>query len=165
LPPHAVPDPDDVAPTQLDGLPPEIDADFAARMTSEELLHMECQGYRDSGFSERVLWYHVGFALRYRGKRRVRTVALWLIPLRSTQPRNQVASGDITEGDHDRAARSTCELTALRPGDDVLCGGLGRGGSDERSAVRAGGVGAPKAAGELARAAHGGGCSGDAGAV
>ena len=44
LPPHAVPVPDDVAPTHLDGLPPEIDADFAARMTSEELLHMECQG-------------------------------------------------------------------------------------------------------------------------
>jgi len=57
---------------------------------------MECQGYRDSGFSERVLWYHVGFALRYRSKRRVRTVALWLIPLPSTQPRNEVAAGDIT---------------------------------------------------------------------
>lgn len=96
LPPHAVPVPDDVASTHLDGLPPEIDADFAARMTSEELLHMECQGYRDSGFSERVLWYHVGFALRYRSKRRVRTVALWLIPLPSTQPRNKVAAGDIT---------------------------------------------------------------------
>jgi hypothetical protein len=96
LPPHAVPVPDDVAPTHLDGLPPEIDADFAARMASEELLHMECQGYRDSGFSERVLWYHVGFALRYRSKRRVRTVALWLIPLPSTQPRNEVAAGDIT---------------------------------------------------------------------
>jgi hypothetical protein len=94
--PHAVPVPDDVAPTQLDGLPPELDADFAARMASEELLHMECQGYRDSGFSERVLWYHVGFALRYRSKRRVRTVALWLIPLASTQPRNEVAAGDIT---------------------------------------------------------------------
>jgi hypothetical protein len=96
LPPHAVPVPDDVAPTRLDGLPPEIDADFAARMTSDELLHMECQGYRDSGFSERVLWYHIGFALRYRGKRRVRTVALWLIPLPGTQPRNEVAAGDIT---------------------------------------------------------------------
>jgi hypothetical protein len=94
--PHAVPVPDDVAPTHLDGLPPELDADFAARMTSEELVHMECQGYRDSGFSERVLWYHVGFALRYRSKRRVRTVALWLIPLPSTQPRNEVAAGDIT---------------------------------------------------------------------
>ena len=57
---------------------------------------MECQGYRDSGFSERVLWYHVGFALRYRSKRRVRTVALWLIPLPSTQPRTEVAAGDIT---------------------------------------------------------------------
>jgi hypothetical protein len=96
LPPHAVPVPDDVAPTHLDGLPPEIDADFAARMTPDELLHMECQGYRDSGFSERVLWYHVGFALRFRSKRRVRTVALWLIPLPRAQPRNEITAGDIT---------------------------------------------------------------------
>ena len=96
LPPHVVPVPDDVAPTHLDGLPPELDADFAARVTSDALLHMECQGYRDSEFSERVLWYHVGFALRYRGKRRVRTVALWLIPLPSPQPKNELTAGDIT---------------------------------------------------------------------
>jgi hypothetical protein len=96
LPPDAVPVPDDVAPTHLDGLPPELDADFAARVGSDELLHMECQGYRDSGFSERVLWYHVGFALRYRGRRRVRTVALWLIPLPSAQSKNELTAGDIT---------------------------------------------------------------------
>jgi hypothetical protein len=96
LPPGAVPVADDVAPTHLDGLPPELDADFAARMASDELLHMECQGYRDSGFSQRVLWYHVGFALRNRGRRRVRTVALWLIPLPRDQPKNEVTAGDIT---------------------------------------------------------------------
>jgi hypothetical protein len=96
LPSHAVPVPDDVAPTHLDGLPPELDADFAARVLSDALLHMECQGYRDSGFSERVLWYHVGFALRYRARRRVRTVALWLIPLPGAQPKNELTAGDIT---------------------------------------------------------------------
>jgi len=96
LPAHAVLVPDDVAPTHLDGLPPELDADFAARVTSDDLLHMECQGYRDNDFSERVLWYHVGFALRYRGKRRVRTVALWLIPLPKAQPKHEITAGDIT---------------------------------------------------------------------
>jgi len=96
LPPDAVPVPDDVAPTHLDGLPPELDADFAARVGSDDLLHMECQGYRDSGFSERVLWYHVGFALRYRGRRRVRTVALWLIPLSNARSKNEITAGDIT---------------------------------------------------------------------
>ena len=47
--------PDDVTATTLDGLPPELDADWAARVAPDELLHTECPGYRDSGFSERVL--------------------------------------------------------------------------------------------------------------
>ncbi|MFT3773095.1 MAG: hypothetical protein QM820_47550 [Minicystis sp.] len=96
IPPGAAPVPDDVAPTQLDGLPPELDADWAARVAPDALLHTECQGYRDSGFSERVLWYHVGFALRHRGKRRVHTVALWLIPPPKEQPKNEVTVDDIT---------------------------------------------------------------------
>ena len=37
--------PDDVAPTHLDGLPPELDADFATRVASNALVHIECQGY------------------------------------------------------------------------------------------------------------------------
>ena len=57
IPAGVAPSPDDVAPTQVDGLPPELDADWAARVTQGELLHMECQGYRDTGFSERLLWY------------------------------------------------------------------------------------------------------------
>jgi len=72
---------------------------------------------------------------------------------------------DVALGVDPLAARSTSEFTPVRPGDDVLCGGLGLGGAHERSAVRAGSVGAPSAGGELARAAYGGGCSGDAGAV
>ena len=39
---------------------------------AEELVHVECQGYGDTGFSSRLLWYHVGFGLRNRGKRRLR---------------------------------------------------------------------------------------------
>jgi hypothetical protein len=88
--------PDDVAPTQLDGLPPELDADFATRVASDGLVHVECQGYRDDGFEARVVWYHVGFALRNRGKRRVRTVAFWLTPPPKGHPRDEMTVDDIT---------------------------------------------------------------------
>ncbi|MCC6556005.1 MAG: hypothetical protein IT372_23840 [Polyangiaceae bacterium] len=88
--------PDDVAPTHLDGLPPELDADFATRVASDQLVHMECQGYRDTGFSERTVWYHLGFALRNRGKRRVRTVALWLTSPPTGQPLEEMGVDDIT---------------------------------------------------------------------
>jgi hypothetical protein len=87
-------------------------------MTPEELLHIECQGNRDSGFSERVLWYHVGFALRYRSERRVRTVALWLIPLPSTQPRNEVAAGEsMVSGFLRGECRSSTPLVGWRDED------------------------------------------------
>jgi len=46
LPKGAALVPDDVAPTYLDGLPPELDADFATRVDASELIHLECQGYR-----------------------------------------------------------------------------------------------------------------------
>jgi hypothetical protein len=87
---------DDVAPTNLDGLPPEMDADFATRVASDELAHVECQGYRDTGFEARALWYHLGFALRNRGKRRVRTVALWLTAPPVSHPRDELCVDDIT---------------------------------------------------------------------
>jgi hypothetical protein len=97
LPPGAVLVPDDVAPTHLDGLPPEMDADFAARVAADGLRHVECQGYRDTGFEARTLWYHVGFALRNRAKRRVRTVALWLTtPPPRGRPRDEMRVDDIT---------------------------------------------------------------------
>jgi hypothetical protein len=88
--------PDDVAPTQVDALPPELDADWVARVDDDGVIHLECQGYRDVGFSERVLWYHVGLALRYRGTRRVRTVALWLVPLAEAQRKDVVTVHDIS---------------------------------------------------------------------
>ncbi len=96
MPPNVQLVPDDVAPTHLDGLPPELDADWAVRVAEDDFVHLECQGYNDASFSERVLWYHLGFALRNRGKRRVRTVALWLKPLPAGQPRNLVAVSDIS---------------------------------------------------------------------
>lgn len=96
LPLEAALGPDDVAPTHVDGLPPELDADFAVRVASDALAHVECQGYRDTRFEARVLWYHVGFALRHRGRRRVRTVAIWLTSPPRGQPRDEMRVDDIT---------------------------------------------------------------------
>ncbi len=101
LTPELVPEsamivPDDVAPTQIDGLPPELDADWVGRIESSDTLHIECQGYHHANFLERALWYHIGLALRYRGKRRVRTVALWLVPLPVEQSTEVVTVHDIS---------------------------------------------------------------------
>lgn len=88
--------PDDVAPTHIDSLPPELDADWVARLEEDEILHVECQGYSKDGFTERVLWYHLGLALRNRGKRRVRSVVLWLMPLAEKQRAEVVTVHDIS---------------------------------------------------------------------
>lgn len=87
---------DDMAPTQIDALPQAMDADCMARVGNDEMRHIEFQGYRDTGFSERCVWYHVGGALRYRGKRRVRSIAIWLTPLPKDQPRNVMRCDDIS---------------------------------------------------------------------
>lgn len=87
---------DDMAPTQVDALPAALDADCIARVGEDEIRHVEFQGYNDPGFSERSVWYHVGSALRYRGKRRVRTVALWLTQLPPGQTRHVMRCDDIT---------------------------------------------------------------------
>jgi hypothetical protein len=80
--PHAVPVPDDVAPTHLDGLPPEIDADFAARMKVTTIVLPEvpassllsdpattcfAAGSDAEGRPNEVLCAQVASALRERG--------------------------------------------------------------------------------------------------
>jgi hypothetical protein len=55
-----------------------IAADWVARIARTDMIHMECQGYRDTCFLNRLFKYHVHFVVRYPGYR-VRTVALWLI--------------------------------------------------------------------------------------
>lgn len=96
LPDGAAPVPDDVTPTQIDALPPELDADFATRVADTDFVHVECQGYRDTSFEPRALWYHLGFALRHRGRRRVRTVAIWLTSPHKGHPRHRMSVDDIT---------------------------------------------------------------------
>ncbi len=85
---------DDVAPTRLDALAPPRDADAALRFGDGPLLHVECQGYGDTGFTDRLLWYHLGFAVAHR-PRPVKTVALWLLRPPPAQRRGVLVWGDI----------------------------------------------------------------------
>ena len=85
---------DDLAPTRLDALAPPLDADWVARVGEDGLLHVECQGYRDTGFAERLLRYHLVLALRH-FDRHVRTVALWLTPSHVAQRGGVIAHGEV----------------------------------------------------------------------
>ena len=86
--------PDDLAPTRLDALAPPTDADWVARVGDRALIHLECQGYRDATFPDRVFRYHLVLALRH-PERRVRTVALWLTAPPIAQRRGSITRGDI----------------------------------------------------------------------
>jgi hypothetical protein len=86
--------PEAVDAPQLDEPPPPLTADWVAR-AGDDVLHVECQGYRDEGFGARLLWYHLALALRYR-PRRVRSVALWLIRPPGRQRRTRTRVHDVT---------------------------------------------------------------------
>jgi hypothetical protein len=57
--------------------------DFLARIGESEMLHVEFQGYPDTGFVDRLFRQHLTLALRY-PERLVTTVAFWLV--RSPRP-------------------------------------------------------------------------------
>jgi hypothetical protein len=86
--------PDDLAPTRLNALAPPLDADWVAWVGDDGLIHLECQGYRDTTFPDRVFRYHLVLVLRH-PERRVRTVALWLLPPPAAQRRRVIARGDV----------------------------------------------------------------------
>jgi hypothetical protein len=57
---------------------PAVDPDFLARVDCDELLHIEFQGYPDTGFVDRVFRQHLSLVLGY-PERLVTTVAFWLV--------------------------------------------------------------------------------------
>jgi uncharacterized protein DUF4351 len=69
--------PDDLEPTRLEALAPSQEVDWVARVAGTGLLHAECQGYGEVGFTDRLLRYHLALVLRA-WSRRVSSVALWL---------------------------------------------------------------------------------------
>jgi len=83
----------DVVPEEVDDSqlvrPATPATDLVARLGADALLHVECQGYRDPDFADRVLRYHLTFVLRYPA-RRVHTVALWVI-----RPQARQRAGEI----------------------------------------------------------------------
>lgn len=87
-------DPASVDDPHLDAPPPPLDADWIARVGPRDLLHVECQGYADNGFPERVFDYHVRLVARYPGLR-VHTVALWLIAPPRAQQRRVLRRADV----------------------------------------------------------------------
>jgi hypothetical protein len=86
---------EDMGATRQDALAPPEDVDSAMFLGEEELLHTEGQGYRDGGFLDRLLRYHLWFVLRH-PKRRVRTVALWLTDPPPAQAQGVIVHGDLT---------------------------------------------------------------------
>lgn len=59
-------------------LDPPVDPDFLARVGCDELIHLEFQGYPDTGFVDRLFRQHLSLILRY-PERVVTTVAVWLV--------------------------------------------------------------------------------------
>jgi hypothetical protein len=86
---------EDVGATRLDALSPPRDLDWAVFIDDDALLHTECQGYRDVGFSNRVFDYHLWLVLRH-PTRRVRTAALWLIDPPHAQSDDRIIRGDLS---------------------------------------------------------------------
>ena len=82
LRPRALPfssaQPVQLQPTQATALPPDMDTDWLASLANDELCHVECQGYHDGGFPQRLTKYHLRHSLWY-WPRRVHTFAIWLI--------------------------------------------------------------------------------------
>lgn len=86
---------EDMGATRLDALAPPRDIDCAVFVGDDALVHSECQGYRDPTFTDRVFDYHLWLVLRH-PKRRVRTVALWLIDPPASQSRETITRDDLT---------------------------------------------------------------------
>ena len=84
--------PEDVDDPKL--LTPVMEADFVGRASNNEVVHVECQGYRDTNFDERVLKYHLVLVVRY-WDRRVRTLAVWLMRPPKAQLATLVRHGDV----------------------------------------------------------------------
>lgn len=97
--PHSMPQDAKVTSSSVDDselhLPPPLDADFVARAGDNDVLHVEFQGYRDTGFVDRLFRYHLALAVRYPG-RHVTTVAVWLMRPPAPQIPDVIQRGSIT---------------------------------------------------------------------
>jgi hypothetical protein len=85
--------PDDLEPTKLEALAPPREADWVARLGGGgRRLHVECQGYGEGAFVDRLVRYHLTLVLRA-WPQPVHTVALWL-----TRPPPAQRAGGLRHG-------------------------------------------------------------------
>ena len=92
LPPDARITRAEVDDPHLGALTPVIDADWIARVGDDAVVHVECQGYRDTTFADRLLRYHLHVALRYWGLS-VHTFAIWLVAPPAAQRADELRVG------------------------------------------------------------------------
>jgi hypothetical protein len=92
---NAVVTPDDLEPTKLDALAAAREVDWVARVTGVGRLHVECQGYDETGFVDRLLRYHLVLVVRD-WSRTVQTVALWLTRPPEAQRVTLLRHGKVT---------------------------------------------------------------------
>lgn len=91
--PHVLPH--DGLDTWMDPPLHPTEADIVLRLDpSDELLHVEGQGYSEADFGDRAMRYHMTLALRH-WKRRVHTLALWLVPPAREQERSVLTHGSV----------------------------------------------------------------------
>lgn len=116
---------------QLDTPPHPRQADFAATVGDDELLHVEGQGYRDPGFLDREFEYHLTFALRH-PRRTVRTCAIWLRVPRADQRVERIERGTISFRVETIVLREVpAALLLSRPDTACFAAGADRGELDE----------------------------------
>lgn len=116
--------------------PPPVEADWVAGVGAGDVFHVECQGYRDESFADRLFRYHLALTLRY-PRRRVHTIAIWVIRPAARERidevvregvRVRVTAVVLSEIDADRLLadpRTACFAAGARAGelgsDEELC--------------------------------------------
>jgi hypothetical protein len=79
----------------LDVPPHPREADLVVRVGEPDLFHVECQGYVDPAFLDRVFGYHLVLTLRH-PERHVRTFVIWTRLPKPHQRTNLIRRGDVS---------------------------------------------------------------------
>lgn len=117
----------------FDALPPPLAGDVVLRIRPGDIMHMECQGYRERGFPERTFRYHLGFVLRH-WPNTVHTVVLWLFDPPASQKREVLAYGNVVVMIHSIVLTNTpASLLLVDPRTACFAAGADAGEMPERA--------------------------------
>ena len=95
VPAGAVITPVDVLDPNLDLLFTRMEVDWLGHLAPDTLLQVDCQGYRDATFPDRLFRYSLGVSLRFPGKK-VRSVGIWLRKPNARERLDVIQYGGIT---------------------------------------------------------------------